>query len=144
MKLEDQLTSFELSKKLKELGVKQDSLFCWTSDIDLEYLPTDIRNNNSCIAAFSVAEHGERLPSYYKPKHALLMEKIENLYFVSYRLNGTFKDSITFHDKKEADVRAKMRIYLLENGLITNEWLFAIILIAIFNFKPFERENRNE
>ena len=62
LKLEDQLTSFELSKKLKELGVKQNSLFCWTSDIDLEYLPTDIRNNNSCIAAFSVAEHGEMLP----------------------------------------------------------------------------------
>ena len=29
MKLEDQVCSLELAKKLKELGVKQDSLFYW-------------------------------------------------------------------------------------------------------------------
>jgi len=29
MKLEDQVVSLELSMKLKKLGVKQDSLFCW-------------------------------------------------------------------------------------------------------------------
>ena len=29
MKLEDQVVSLELAKKLKELGVKQESLFYW-------------------------------------------------------------------------------------------------------------------
>lgn len=34
MKLEDQVTSLELSKKLKELGVKQDSFVYWIKDFD--------------------------------------------------------------------------------------------------------------
>lgn len=29
MKLEDQCVSLEIAKKLKEVGVKQESLFCW-------------------------------------------------------------------------------------------------------------------
>lgn len=126
LKLEDQLTSFELSKKLKELGVKQNSLFCWTSDIDLEYLPTDIRNNNSCIAAFSVAEHGEMLPKEINGYiYTQIPNSDEDKWIVFYLLderplfiNGKL---VSFSDYKEADARAKMRIYLLENGLITND-----------------------
>jgi hypothetical protein len=32
MKLEEQVTSLELSKKLKELGIKQNSLFWWSRE----------------------------------------------------------------------------------------------------------------
>ena len=34
MKLKDQVTSLELAKKLKELGVKQNSFFNWYQDLD--------------------------------------------------------------------------------------------------------------
>jgi hypothetical protein len=140
MKIEDQLTSLELSKRLYELLVKQDSLFVWREYPNSMYFDKKIDSTKIVdtiwllgipahlspdflgqCSAFTVAELGEMLPCYYKPKHALLMEKVEPLYFVSYRLNATFKDPITFHDKKEADARAKMLIYLIENGLITND-----------------------
>lgn len=34
MKLEQQVVSLELAKQLKELGVKQDSLFYWDTDYE--------------------------------------------------------------------------------------------------------------
>jgi len=88
MKLENQVTSLELSKKLKELGVKQESLFYWES----YYLPITTSRHNTLISskdigakepverrgflvsklirysAFTVAELGEMLPASLKMK----------------------------------------------------------------------------
>jgi hypothetical protein len=45
MKIEDQVCSLELSKKLKELGIKQESLFRWISNnINNEYYELVSRN----------------------------------------------------------------------------------------------------
>lgn len=83
MKLEKQVVSLELSKKLKKLGVKQESLFVWVLDPPLnkkknmkllhapikkwgirllykEYSPTN--NEYKFYPAFTVAELGEMLP----------------------------------------------------------------------------------
>lgn len=68
--LEQQVTSLELSKKLKELGVKQDSLFYWTPSnaynkyyiSDIGYRLTPIPSENE-YSAFTVAELGELLPA---------------------------------------------------------------------------------
>ena len=72
MKLEQQVCSLELAQKLKELGVKQESLFYWTYSnmfgnitFYLQYFPEieggyDGLEND--VSAFTVAELGEMLP----------------------------------------------------------------------------------
>src|SRR5689334_3228066 len=70
MKLEDQCCSLELSKKLKELNIKQDSVFVWEYFNDncygIKYRPyavvTTIENKLNLYSAFTVAELGEILP----------------------------------------------------------------------------------
>ena len=65
MKLENQLTTLETSKKLKELGVKQDSIWWWNWwDKDAGDIYTEILDTADGFAsAFTVAELGEILPS---------------------------------------------------------------------------------
>ena len=70
MKIEDQVCSLELSKKLKELGVKQDSIFYWINGVitDINVSPEQTRNlwypahSYTLYSAFTVAELGEMLP----------------------------------------------------------------------------------
>lgn len=124
MKIEDQVCSLELAKRLKELGVKQDSLFCWHDDTILEYLPSDIRNEKVCIAAFTVAELGEMLPESYKSefisKSRLAIYKHHYGYYICYEgldYEGWKKImTIEFKEETEANARAKMLIWLIEQG----------------------------
>lgn len=71
MNIEDQVCSLELAKRLKELGVKQESLFTYFN-IDgegkyhiyfCECLPEEGEYAGKPIAAFTVAELGEMLPN---------------------------------------------------------------------------------
>jgi hypothetical protein len=72
MKLEDQVCSLELAKKLKELGVKQDGLFRWYRDSQeahghrppIFYVSREEENSfDECMAdAFTVVELVEMLP----------------------------------------------------------------------------------
>ena len=112
MKLEHQLSSLEPSKKLKELGVKQESLFWWY-DGELEY-HSDSQPSKSTFeqcSAFTVAELGEMLPigihTYQRP--------LDGWGCLSEHQFG--KDIIEV-EKKMADAMAKMLIYLLEHGLL--------------------------
>ncbi len=112
MKLENQVCSLELAKKLKELGVNQESLFYW----ERQYLPqvtTDWRimlghQYNEYISAFTVAELGEMLPYYH-------YETIKSFRWVDFACECF---EISFKCKTEADARANMVIYLIENKLI--------------------------
>src|SRR5438874_1108848 len=81
MKLEQQVCSLELAKKLKELGAKQESLFYW---VDLNFggargelkpYPMfyqqqrpwdkgDLYSEHWLASAFTVAELGEMLPAH--------------------------------------------------------------------------------
>jgi len=117
--LELQVTSLEPSKRLKELGVKQDSVYYWSKclltsstmygmgEMGLMYgygnPPSDDVENYS---AFTVAELGEALP---RGTHTFKFAEND------YRVWG---ETITFSETKEADARAKMRIYLIENKLM--------------------------
>lgn len=113
MQLVDQVCSLELSKRLKELGVKQESLFCWTTELDLEFLPTRLRNPNICVAAFTVAELGEMLPE----RHRTHKEK-DCWYVTTHHCLRCDGHDHLWSDKNEANARAKMLIYLIENKLM--------------------------
>lgn len=130
MTLSCQVTSLELSKRLKELGVKQESLFWWVHHWTSPVPPTreatmvwDIFQKdeddkvNEHVSAFTVAELGEMLPNFlYSFKNGAgkwftdVKAKIEKIEFPEYA-------------DTEADARAKMLIHLLEQGSITAEGL---------------------
>lgn len=141
MKIEQQVVSLELAKKLKELGVKQESYFHWgksafsgvygITSTDSRHLAKinefhdepGASDYYDLISAFTVAELGEMLPEYinipYKngrkraQDHWLLFRKG----YVRYYANA-YCDSPHFSANTEADARAKMLIYLIENKLI--------------------------
>lgn len=131
MKLEDQVASLELSKRLKELGVKQNSLFSWNKQRYGCYLIGNNPNYDSniideCIAALTVAELGKILPrkitvntiNYYYTQ--MPCEDLKT-WSIFYRNDFSGMPNCDIYDKNEANARAKMRIYLLENGLIKND-----------------------
>jgi hypothetical protein len=123
MKLESQLTSLELSKRLDELGVKQESLFYWVKSANPNYgdwLIAMIDGFNhvyhdEAISAFTIAELGETLPDWTET-----VKRAADDWVCIVRHKN---DDINYHSfgKTEADARAKMLIYLLENGLIKND-----------------------
>ena len=148
MKLEQQLTSLNISKKLKELGITQDAYWAWIVDDEKTLNPPHwfigdstsyensrykdvylVRNGSpkaerikESYSAFSVAELGEILPkniiSFFRRDND---EWVCNLHYLSEYEdeNGDYEHygkQIT--DETEADARAKMLIYLIENGLI--------------------------
>ena len=115
--LEQQVTSLELSKQLKELGVKQDSLFSWIeydnggAHVEMtKWAKTQYggigRKEKDLFAAFTVAELGEMLP---QGTHSFKFAESD------YRV---WNETVSFSEPKEADARAKMRIWLIENKLV--------------------------
>ena len=134
MPLEQQVCSLELAKKLKKLGVKQESLFWYThapknrQDGEWIHVLTYGRNNmrDETIPAFTVAELGEMLPMEIKNRNG----KYDECYFETSRI--VFKKWTVAYYKKstarafqmgdtEANARAKTLIYLIENGLLKVE-----------------------
>ena len=128
MRLEDQVCSLGLAKRLKELGVKQESYFFyeWYSD-DSHRLTCKcewIHVQTTKISAFTSAELGEMLPDFIIKDGCdcyIKSQKKGDEYKIY--IDGLVKVSI-FFDKNEADARAKMLIYLIENGLIKEQELF--------------------
>lgn len=121
MKLERQVTSLDLSKKLKELGVKQESLHRWLYVEAHDDFELDNGREETGYSAFTVAELGEMLPRNIKipnaqyPFYSLQMTKTTSgKHYVGYGAEEIAEISST-----EADARAKMLIYLLKHKLIT-------------------------
>lgn len=133
MKLEQQVVSLELSKRLKELGLKHESLYMWALDKSGYCMEVRLKRKISfersefVYSAFTVAELGEMLPMFVKTdgKENYLStgvisenkrDKTNRKYFVRI-------ENIGFNGLKtantEADARAKMLIFLLENNFIT-------------------------
>lgn len=127
MKLEDQVCSLELAKRLKELGVKQESFAYWHKNhasvklrLDRDDLGTDW-SDNQINSAFTVAELGEMLPMKVSGDFGFLrwlrIARVPGRWVVGYVDEGAefeFEESA----ETEADTRAKMLIYLIENRLV--------------------------
>ena len=123
MQLEKQVTSLELSKRIKELGVKQESLFWWHRSWDninkKENEPYILFNNyeilESDFSAFTVAELGELLNEI-----ANRIDCGDTWYHLAGQKKWTVGWGGDMHEElsdTEADARAKLLIYLLENKL---------------------------
>jgi len=134
MTLEQQFCSLELAKRLKELGVKQESCFWWCDPSDGDKADVGFIRDNHVgykvfYSAFTVAELGLLLPWAIEsnfledPDKWLKIEKDENV-DGSTRWNVGYQDEMStdlfeVSDQTEADARAKTLIYLLENKIIT-------------------------
>jgi len=114
---EYQVCNLELSKRLKELGVKQESLWYWDHIIDkddfdkgeynLSFKECHHGDTDDLICAFTVAELGSLL-------------RKQNDFYIPY-LDGHNKGWISpasTESDTEANARAKMLIHLIENKLI--------------------------
>ena len=114
--LEQQVCSLKLSKKLKKLGVGQDSYFFWHdfTDVPIGTWQIGFKGEFSTlkgVSAFTVAELGEILPT---------------LCLSGRNFTGEWKctglGATLFVDAKtEADARAKMLIHLIEQGIVKVE-----------------------
>lgn len=120
MEIEQQVVSLELAKNLRDLGVKQVSAFHWVkpdprsalADVPHEVWPDQewIIELPEC-SAFTVAELGEMLAL---GNHHVMPSYNSNFDHGWYY---RFFDGPFVHEQTEADARAKMLIYLLENRL---------------------------
>lgn len=146
MNLEQQVCSLELAKKLKELGVKQNALFTWiknfhTNDPWKVGSSIDLGNNQDAInrnlepwftvgpGAFTVAELGEMLNKldlkYHEIDICLAVATDWSLDLIERGEYGPDGDTSRYHADAdtEADARALMLIYLVENKLIDHATL---------------------
>lgn len=111
MNLESQVVSLSLAKRLKGLGVRQESYF-YHCDVYGKWI-IGVKGDEHDFSAFTVAELGEMLPVHHTQKNT-------GKGWVTWAHYPTHNSIQTqFHEAStEADARAKMLIYLLEKGLV--------------------------
>lgn len=129
MILEQQVVSLELAKKLKELGVKQESLFYWVKEyydplplrvVDTkwnviwlaELVDTISYTKRENLSAFTVAELGLLLP------YNTVSGRYEEFAGEEWNCENSVLNVFNIRADTEADARAKMLCYLLENKLL--------------------------
>lgn len=121
MKIEQQVCSLELSKKLKELGVKQESYFAWVNieTHDPYIMPSYTEHykfDDYMISAFTASELFNILPS------GIIVEKTTDGYEIGRRilnLNDIDKFRIDVLNENLANALSEYLIYLIENKILT-------------------------
>ena len=135
MNLEQQVTSLNLSKRLKELGVKQLALFWWSEHT----IPATLWNehdlgendpyagvSDKSVAAFTVAELGELLPSRLTnnlvgehQQHQFMCEKWPNEKWNSAYVCLDCKGNMCrVQEERMAESMGLMLVYLIEDKLL--------------------------
>lgn len=120
MEIEAHGCSFEYAKILKELGVKQISVFRWINEnstspnFHFDYY----QNMAMGICAFTSAELGQLLPMFIEEEYFFNSHRCaRNGWWVSY--TSSHNESIhTYWDTSEANARAKLLIGLIEKSII--------------------------
>lgn len=135
MSINWQVSSLEWSRKLKELGVVQDSIFYWMQngkwDWYLSFRPTKSTypDVSGGVSAFTVSELGVALPKSIpgKNRDTLFFEqgyngKGEPLFnFTASETEEYYAEQIGFEGDTEANARSAMLCHLLENKIISLE-----------------------
>lgn len=142
--MENLVTNLELSKKLKELGVKQKSLFYWYQDLAkndyiIRYRKSEnnFENNidwfletNVAFSAFTAGELGELLPAKIKTDEEIYLTifKSELNELKVSRWTAAYETTsyeqkpkliLRESDENMANALAKMLCYLIKNKLLT-------------------------
>lgn len=124
--IEWQVSNKELSKRLKELGVKQESEFVWLQVFN----PAGwilCESNRPCVnleedfRAYTVAELGEMLPCFAVSERYFSAK--DNQQEWNCYSDNTDDDGVWGYEERtiattEADARAKMLIHLIEKGIV--------------------------
>lgn len=131
MKLKNQCVSLGLAKKLKKLGIKQESIFFYAKSFEKKFrlypLFVDPQESEEAklpkkekeYSAFTVSELGEMLPSSCESYR--YEEEGYSCWICRWFVEGDISKYKHLEEADtEADARAKMLIYLLENNL--NTW----------------------
>jgi len=120
VELRNRNVSLDLAKRLKELGVKQESFFKWTDrgGYDTKLEVSELVAWHEGASAFTVAELGEMLPWQSTSWKGSDNEETGNEQWACKTSRGQSPiTSYQFWAETEADARAEMLIYLLENKL---------------------------
>lgn len=123
MKLEHQVCNLELAKRLKDLGVKQESLFYWVQNLSSGKIglitanaPADDHYDNY-YSAFTVPELGEMLPPVLntkRRKYEIFFSYWNNGWFAEYKIPSLETARISKNSWSEADARAKLLIEIIK------------------------------
>ncbi len=128
--MEKHVTSLELSKRLKELGVKQKLLF-WheLNNIDggigtgeIVYskdMSVPVYYSYGYVSSFLASELGEMLPERLFDRYHLNISRIHNVWVVQYSYG--LEIEVTSQADTLVNAIAKATIYLLEQGIINVE-----------------------
>lgn len=134
--LSDQVTSLNLAHRLKELNLKQDSLFyyrAWENPLARVLSESCLNEKSwqlffhegeyskSCdweMSAYSLAELREMLPPWFECGKRSISD------WVCIFMRETLSGDCTFSHLEilEIEARAKMLIHFIEANLVTEEW----------------------
>ena len=130
MRLEDQVCSLHLAKRLKDLNVKQNGYFYWTpvylkslkpEEWKLEILYYDLSSlPDWCYSAFTVAELLEMLPAFIN-QYDLVVKKCSTEYEVKYCSSNDEQRLAISWDGNIANALACMVIEQKSMGAMKND-----------------------
>lgn len=118
-------TSYLLSSRLYDLGVRAETCFYWDIEQCLDMPNREFRkmiqeDTIFRLPAYTASELGEILPSRLNMERFFYCWKDDrNMWRVHYTQWGQLTPYMIEKFNSEADARAKMLIYLIENKLIT-------------------------
>jgi len=143
MNLQDQLVNLELSKKLYEAGVREESEFYWVEGLEIAEYPEDgdsyeswlqddsleLVNKERAEVAINIKDSGDYddVDSvHYYPAYSVaelgemlpdvfLLKKVRNKWVISYQEGNGFTE---WEGKSLADLLATLLLHLISSGVI--------------------------